>query len=115
MLRKRIFLVAYAIAVLTAARALADLSGSYVVPLDDPAILYNTYPVSDPVVRLQQHLDRGEAKLEYDQKFGYLPAVLRNLQVPISSQVLVFSKPAFKRRGSTRGCREPYILTTPSQ
>src|SRR5262245_44639137 len=96
MLRKRILLVLSAVVILTAARALADLSGSYVVPLDDPAIQYATRPVSDPVVLLQQRLDRGDAKLEYNEDFGYLPAVLRNLQVPVSSQVLVFSKTSFQ-------------------
>ena len=96
MLRNRIAIIIYASAVLTAASALADLSGSYVVPLDDPAIEYATRPVSDPVSMLQQRLEKGEAKLEFNPVFGYLPSVLRNLNTPISSQMLVFSKTSFQ-------------------
>ena len=96
MLRNRNALVVLSIAVLTAAAALADLSGSYVVPLDNPAIQYATRPVYDPVSKLQQRLDRGEVKLEYHPDFGYLVSVLKNLQAPVSSQVLVFSKTSFQ-------------------
>src|SRR5687768_8427348 len=96
MLRNRIAIIIYASAVLTAASALADLSGSYVVPLDDPAIEYATRPVSDPVSMLQQRLEKGEAKLEFNPVFGYLPSVLRNLNTPVSSQMLVFSKTSFQ-------------------
>jgi hypothetical protein len=88
------FLVVSA-AVLTAAVALADLNGSYVVPLDHPAIQY-AGAVSDPVSKLQERLDRGEAKLDYRSDFGYLVSVLQNLHAPVSSQVLVFSKTSFQ-------------------
>lgn len=96
MIRYRNALIAAAVALPIATLALADLSGSYVVPLDDPAIQYATRPVSDPVSKLQQRLDRGEVKLEYDPDLGYLTSVLRNLQTPVSSQVLVFSKTSFQ-------------------
>ena len=85
-----------AAAVLLTACAFADLDGSYVLPLDDWAIQYATRPLSDPVTLLQQRIQRGEAKLEYDPDYGYLPSVLRNLQAPVSSQVLVFSKTSFQ-------------------
>jgi hypothetical protein len=91
-MRKRLTLFAAAIAAFAAVRALADLSGSYVVPLDDPAIQYATGPVSDPVSKLKERVERGEVKLDFDPRFGYLPSVLRHLNVPLSSQMLVFSK-----------------------
>src|SRR5215467_14357756 len=47
---------------------------------------------ADPVALLQERLDKGQAKLEYDEKSGYLPSLLKNLDIPISSQTLVFSK-----------------------
>src|SRR5215467_9339365 len=47
---------------------------------------------ADPVALLQERLDSGQAKLEYDTKWGYLPSVLKNLNIPVSSQTLVFSK-----------------------
>src|SRR5688500_15289549 len=85
-----------AIALLAAVCAFAQLEGSYILLLDDPAILYATRPLGDPVTLLQQRLKRGEAKLEYHPDYGYLPSVLRNLQTPLSSQVLVFSKTSFQ-------------------
>jgi hypothetical protein len=86
-----------AVTLLGGARAIADhLSGSYVVPLDDPSIQYPSRQVNDPVARLQARLDRGETKLDYHLDFGYLPSLLKNLNVPFSSQVLVFSKTSFQ-------------------
>jgi hypothetical protein len=96
MWRKRFAAALSASAVLLAARAFADLDGSYVLPLDDWAIQYGTRPLADPVTLLQQRIKRGEAKLEYDPDYGYLKSVLRNLQAPVSSQVLVFSKTSFQ-------------------
>lgn len=52
----------------------------------------------DPVADLQRKLDSGDASLEYDKEFGYLPSVLRLLEVPTSSQVLVNSKTSFQLR-----------------
>ena len=46
----------------------------------------------DPINQLQRRLDRGEVKLAYDQKWGYLPSLLRALGISTSSQTLVFSK-----------------------
>ena len=47
---------------------------------------------SDPVARLQEKLNRGDIKLEFNAKNGYLEAVLKALDIPVSSQTLVFSK-----------------------
>ena len=98
MSRNRRLALLSAFAVLLVARAVADLDGSYVLPLDDWAIQYATRPLADPVTLLQQRIKRGEAKLDYDPDYGYLPSVLRNLQAPVSSQVLVFSKTSFQAR-----------------
>jgi hypothetical protein len=76
--------------------AQAGLSSSYMVPLDHEAILYAKAPVDDPVARLQRRLDAGEAKLQYEDEFGYLRSLLRELKIPQSSQVLVFSKTSFQ-------------------
>jgi hypothetical protein len=79
-----------------AAVALAGLSSSYMVPLDHEAIQYAKAPVDDPVSRLQRRIDSGDAKLRYEPEFGYLRSVLNELNVPLSSQVLVFSKTSFQ-------------------
>ena len=66
------------------------------VPLDHDAIQYASRPVTDPVAKLQQSLAAGEVTLEFDENTGYLPAVLKALNVPRESQVLVFSKTSFQ-------------------
>lgn len=48
--------------------------------------------MTDPVAALNQRLRAGEATLRFDQKWGYLPALLDALEIPRSSQLLVFSK-----------------------
>jgi hypothetical protein len=96
MSRRRNLAIAAAAGALAAVPTLADLDGSYVLPLDNPAIEYAKRPVNDPVSRFQARLDSGAVKLEYHPDLGYLPSLLRNLEVPASSQVLVFSKTSFQ-------------------
>lgn len=55
-------------------------------------IRYASAPSLDPVVRLQERINSGAARLEFDERHGYLKSVLGQLDVPISSQTLVFSK-----------------------
>jgi hypothetical protein len=68
------------------------------VPFSEEPINYRTAPVNDPVARLQRRLDRGEVKLTYEPGRGYLKSVLELLDVPISSQSLVFSRTSFQFR-----------------
>src|SRR5579864_930193 len=74
-------------------------------PYESAPIHYLTSPLDDPVARLQAKLEGGEVELRYDADRGYLPAVLEQLHVPVSSQVLVFSKTSFQRTKISR--REP--------
>jgi hypothetical protein len=68
------------------------LEDTFYVPLDDPAIQY-AGPVSDPIAHLEKQLESGKIKLEYaGNGWGYLPAVLKQLNINIDSQVLVFSR-----------------------
>src|SRR5207244_7707809 len=66
-------------------------------PYEHEPINYATAPVNDPVARLQARLDRGELKLDSNPKNGYLAALLKALNIPASSQSLVFSKTSFQR------------------
>ena len=68
------------------------------LPYEQEPINYLKAPVHDPIARLQTRLDRGEAKLTYDDERGYLPAVLEALGIDRSSQTLVFSKTSFQRQ-----------------
>ena len=59
---------------------------------------------------MQQQLREGKATLEFDDRHGYLSAVLKALSVPVSSQVLVFSKTSFQApRISPRMARALYF------
>ena len=57
-----------------------------------PPIDYLNAPVTDPVAKLIAKIESGESQLTYDDEHGYLAAILEALQVPVSSQTLVFSK-----------------------
>ncbi len=63
---------------------------------ESPAIGYDNAGKNDAVARLQQRLERGEVELEYSEVDGYLSSVLKLLNVPVSSQGLVFSKTSFQ-------------------
>jgi hypothetical protein len=78
----------------TARAALED--SSYTVPLSDEAVGYNVGAANDPVAQLQKLINEGKVKLEWDEKLGYLPAVLKHLHAMPSSQTLVFSKTSFQ-------------------
>ena len=88
---------AAAVAVLLSAGALlADFSGSYLVPLDHKAIQYATAPADNCVSSLSERIARGDVSLTYNEEHGYLESLLKQLRVPVSSQVLVFSKTSFQ-------------------
>jgi hypothetical protein len=98
------------LAAVIAAFAYADLDGSYILPRDHAAIQYDTAPVADRVAALQERLRAGKAALKFDDRHGYLEAVLKALNVPVSSQVLVFSKTSFQApRISPRMARSLYF------
>src|SRR5262245_51930196 len=51
---------------------------------------------SSSVADLSEKIQHDEIFLSYDDKQGYLRSVLKELQVPLSSQTLVFSKSSFQ-------------------
>jgi hypothetical protein len=65
--------------------------------IDREPIRYSASPPTDAVSRLQRRIDAGEQRLTYEQRLGYLRSVLRALNVPLSSQTLVFSKTSMQR------------------
>jgi hypothetical protein len=67
------------------------------IPFEREPIGYLTAPVHDPVAQLQERIHAGKAALRHDDRQGYLRSVLERLGVPVSSQVLVFSKTSFQR------------------
>lgn len=65
---------------------------------ENPPIRYSETADNNPVSRLGSALASGEASLAYDERFGYLPSLLSALEVPVSSQLLVFSKTSLQLR-----------------
>ena len=86
----------------------AALAGG--IEYDREPINYSTATPDNPVADLERAVGNGEAVLEYDEQFGWLPAILRELDVPQSSQTLVFSKTSLQRhRISPRRPRALYF------
>ena len=77
---------------------LASNSASAQLEFEAEPINYNTAPTSDRVRALADRIEQGDSNLEHDDQYGYLKAVLEHLDVPISSQMLVFSKTSFQLR-----------------
>jgi hypothetical protein len=84
------------IAALSGAGLVAQLDERRVLDPDHPAIHYAAAPLEDRATAMRQAVESGSRKLEYDPDYGYLRAVLAALDVPVSSQVLVFSKTSFQ-------------------
>jgi hypothetical protein len=85
------------LAVLAPARAQIAVRNQGYIPYSDAPIFYRTAAIHDPVADLQRRLDEGKANLNYDAgDHGYLKSVLRELDIPVSSQTLVFSKTSFQ-------------------
>lgn len=55
-------------------------------------INYSRSEPTDQVARLSGRLSSGDAVLEWDPAHGYLTSLLQALEIPVSSQTLVFSK-----------------------
>jgi hypothetical protein len=47
---------------------------------------------TDPVIDLSARMKQGQVQLQYEKDHGYLVSLLKLLDVPVSSQTLVFSK-----------------------
>jgi hypothetical protein len=78
--------------------ALVAVPSSRGADIEAAPINYSTAPDDNPVARLQKRIDAGEVKLLYEEHYGYLRSLLRELHVPVSSQVLVFSKTSLQRQ-----------------
>jgi hypothetical protein len=76
-----------------------DFQGSaHKLEFDAPPIGYSSAEATDAVAQVAKSLGAAAAGSEpYHPKFGYLPRVLELLRVPVSSQMLVFSKTSVQR------------------
>lgn len=75
-----------------------------------PPIEYSRSTPDNCVSKLQSRMEGGELRLEYSDQLGYLPSLLKALDVPVESQLLVFSKTSLQRhRISPRTPRAIYF------
>lgn len=73
-------------------------------------INYSTAEVNDAISELSEQIKSGEVKLEFDEEHGYLKSLLEILEIPVSSQTLVFSKTSLQvQRISPRRPRAIYF------
>jgi hypothetical protein len=74
------------------AMLLAASAAGYDSMYEQPPINYSQTSPTGPVARLQGQLDTGEVRLNRDSEQRFLRDLLTRLEVPVESQVLVFSK-----------------------
>ncbi len=95
---RRVVHMASAMLLPLATLLLVGRSATAQLQFESPPINYNAATTDDPIAKLQSKIESGEVTLKYDDQHGYLPSVLKNLDIPFSSQMLVFSKTSFQLR-----------------
>jgi hypothetical protein len=100
-MRRRIIIFQFAIFSLL----LSPVPGlSQAVPSAEPfpyrqnPVEYFSDDLGDPVSKLREKVLKGETHLEYEAGAGYLRSLLKALDIPISSQLLVFAKNSVNAR-----------------
>ena len=81
----------------------AQHAGAFRGSLDDPAIAYSTAALDNAVVDVNRKLQDGRLQFGFDTRSGFLQSALDALQLPIDSQLLVFSRGSLQgKRSATR-------------
>jgi hypothetical protein len=75
----------------------AQRAGAFRGATEDPAIKYSTAPLNNLVADVNRKIQDGALRLRFEGRGGYLRSALEALQIPVDSQLLVFS------RGSLQG------------
>lgn len=74
------------------------LRGVAAADFEREPISYSTAKPGNSVSRLQREIEAGRVQFQFDTRWGYLRPLLRALNIPESSQMLVFSKTSFQRQ-----------------
>jgi hypothetical protein len=77
---------------LAAARIDAQRAGAFKGSGEDPAIKYSSTPLSNIVEDANKRLADGSVQLSFEGRGGFLRSALDALQIPVDSQLLVFSR-----------------------
>jgi hypothetical protein len=70
----------------------AQRPDAYSASRDHAAVQYSSRALDTAVTRLNRDLETGAVSLSFDTTSGYLSSLLRALQIPVESQLLVFSQ-----------------------
>ena len=70
----------------------AQRAGAFRGSTEDPAIKYASTPLNNPVVDVNRRLQDGALNLTFEGRSGFLRSALEALQIPVDSQLLVFSR-----------------------
>lgn len=100
--RTRFLAVCASLAALSASALVAQRPPANPVSTRHPAIEYATRPVTDAVALLNQRIVNGESPLTFEPGQGYLKSVLRALQIPVESQMLVYSETSLQSEHITQ-------------
>jgi len=65
--------------------------------VNDPIHGYNALPTHDQFARFKADLDAGRAKLDASDELALLRSVLKGLEIPVTSQMLVTSATSFQK------------------
>ena len=76
----------------------AQHAGAFMGSFDDPAIGYQTMALNNVVVDVNRRLQDGSLKFAFDSHSGFLQSALAALQLPIDSQLLVFSRTSLQAK-----------------
>src|SRR5688500_18217890 len=71
-------------AAIASTRAEDSQGASHKLEYEAEPIRYSEQTPTDPVAKLQHLLATGDAKLTFDDRFGYLPDLLEKLNIPRS-------------------------------
>lgn len=69
-----------------------------VIELEHPAIAYSGAATRNPVARLSERIAAGQVTLRLEDGSGYLRSILQALDVPVESQIAVFSGASLQGR-----------------
>jgi hypothetical protein len=100
-MRARVLAAAVALVAGAVSAAVAQRTGVFDQSINHPAIQYSTSDSDTVVDALNRKLRDGSAKLVYEPTAGYLRSVLQLLDVPIESQVLVYTQTSLQAKHIT--------------
>jgi hypothetical protein len=87
----------------------AQRAGTFRGSIDDPAIRYSTTTtLNNVIVDVNRKLQDGSVQFTFDERSGFLRSALEALQLPLDSQLLVFSRASLQ--GKRIGEQNPRAL-----